>query len=125
MIEVVTFAGTLTHAGEYRVTTVRLGDVVDQFHDENRLANASAAEQADLAALGVRSQKVNDLDAGNKDLAFSRLLDVRRCVPVDGALLAVTIGPVSSTGSPMTFMMRPSVSRPTGTSIGAPVSATT
>ena len=31
-------------------------------------------------------------------------------------------GPASSTGSPMTFMMRPSVSSPTGTVIGAPVS---
>jgi hypothetical protein len=36
----------------------------------------------------------------------------------------VTSGPASSTGSPMTFMMRPSVSGPTGTVIGAPVSDT-
>ena len=36
----------------------------------------------------------------------------------------VTTGPASSTGSPMTFMMRPSVSSPTGTVIGAPVSVT-
>ena len=36
----------------------------------------------------------------------------------------VRIGPASSTGSPMTFMMRPSVSSPTGTAIGAPVSVT-
>src|ERR1700730_10368182 len=34
------------------------------------------------------------------------------------------IGPASSTGSPMTFMMRPSVPAPTGTSIGSPVSVT-
>src|SRR3712207_2073585 len=33
-------------------------------------------------------------------------------------------GPASSTGSPMTFMMRPSVPAPTGTEIGAPVSVT-
>src|SRR5579863_8888048 len=33
-------------------------------------------------------------------------------------------GPASSTGSPMTLMMRPSVPTPTGTMIGAPVSAT-
>ena len=37
---------------------------------------------------------------------------------------AVSIGPASSTGSPMTFMMRPSVSSPTGTEIGGPVSVT-
>src|SRR5665647_3041710 len=34
------------------------------------------------------------------------------------------IGPASSTGSPITFMMRPSVPRPTGTMIGLPVSLT-
>src|SRR6202171_2049098 len=33
-------------------------------------------------------------------------------------------GPSSSTGSPITFMMRPSVPAPTGTMIGAPVSVT-
>src|SRR6266404_7319510 len=34
------------------------------------------------------------------------------------------IGPASSTGSPITFMMRPSVPAPTGTMIGTPVSVT-
>src|ERR1700746_3953569 len=34
------------------------------------------------------------------------------------------IGPASSTGSPITFMMRPSVPSPTGTSIGSPGSVT-
>src|SRR5580704_11416474 len=34
------------------------------------------------------------------------------------------IGPASSTGSPMTFMIRPSVPGPTGTMIGPPVSTT-
>ncbi len=33
----------------------------------------------------------------------------------------VMIGPASSIGSPMTFMMRPRHSSPTGTAIGAPV----
>src|SRR3954465_529960 len=36
----------------------------------------------------------------------------------------VLTGPASSTGSPMTLMMRPSVSSPTGTEIGWPVSET-
>src|SRR5438477_7524247 len=38
--------------------------------------------------------------------------------------VAALIGPASSTGSPITFMMRPSVPAPTGTSIGWPVSVT-
>ena len=43
---------------------------------------------------------------------------------MDRAHAFVRIGPASSTGSPMTFMMRPSVPSPTGTGIGAPVSVT-
>src|SRR5882672_9475555 len=39
-------------------------------------------------------------------------------------LPAVLIGPASSTGSPMTLMMRPSVPSPTGTAIVWPVSTT-
>ena len=65
VIEVVAFARALADAGEHRVAAVSLGDVVDEFHDQNGLADAGAAEQADLAALGVRRQKVDDLDAGD------------------------------------------------------------
>src|SRR5438552_2629870 len=39
-------------------------------------------------------------------------------------LPSALIGPASSTGSPITFMMRPSVPVPTGTVIGPPVSET-
>ena len=79
VIEVVALAGPLADTGEHRVAAVRLGDVVDQFHDENGLADAGAAEQADLTALGVRGQQVDDLNAGDQDLGFRRLIDeVRR-----------------------------------------------
>ncbi len=52
------------------------------------------------------------------------------CSSKDGAYLwigyffLVTIGPLSSIGSPITFMILPRVSGPTGILIGAPVSAT-
>src|SRR5882672_6468613 len=39
-------------------------------------------------------------------------------------MLSAVTGPSSSTGSPITLMMRPSVPAPTGTIIGAPVSLT-
>jgi hypothetical protein len=124
VIEVVALAGALADAGEHRIAAVRLGDVVDQFHDQHGLADAGAAEQADLAALGVGREQVDDLDAGDEDLRFRRLLDIGRRVLVDGARAAVLTGPASSTGSPMTFMMRPSARRRPAPMIGAPVSAT-
>ena len=48
--EIVAFAGAFAHAGEHRHTAVLHGDVVDQLHDDDGLADARAAEQADLAA---------------------------------------------------------------------------
>ncbi len=64
--EVVALAGALAHAGKYGVAAVLLGYVVDQFHDDDGLAYARAAEQTDLAALQERLNKIDDLHAGLK-----------------------------------------------------------
>ena len=64
-----------------------LGDVVDQLLDQHRLADAGAAEEADLAATGVGREQVDDLDAGDQDLRFGRLVDIGRGRLVDGAAL--------------------------------------
>ena len=45
-----------------------LGDVADQLLDQHGLADAGAAEQPDLAALGVGGEQVDDLDPGLEDL---------------------------------------------------------
>jgi hypothetical protein len=90
VIEVVALAGALADAGEHRHAAVRLRDVVDQLHDGHGLADAGAAEQADLAALGVGRQQVDDLDAGDQDLRLGRLLDEFRRAAMDrqGLLVA-------------------------------------
>ena len=76
VIEIVALAGAFADAREYGIAAVGLGDVVDQFLDEHRLAHASAAEQADLAALGVGREQVDDLDAGDENLGVGRLIDI-------------------------------------------------
>ncbi len=85
VVEVVALAGALTHAGEHGVTAVGLRDIVDELLDEHRLAHAGATEEADLTATSVRSQQVNDLDAGDEDLRFRRLVDKARRVLMDSA----------------------------------------
>ena len=89
MIEVVALAGALADAGEHRKAAMGLRDVVDQFLDQHGLADAGAAEQADLAALGVGSEQVENLDAGDEDLRFGRLVDIVRRRLVDGARISV------------------------------------
>ena len=44
------------------------GDIVDKLLDEDGLAHARAAEQTDLAALGIGLQKVDGFDARLEDL---------------------------------------------------------
>ena len=83
VVEIVALAGPLADAREHREAAVRLGDVVDQLHDDHGLADAGAAEQADLAALGIGGQQVDHLDPGGQDLGLGRLVDQRRRRLVD------------------------------------------
>ena len=85
VIEVVALAGPLADAREHRITAVRLGDVVDQFHDQHGLADAGATEEADLAAFGIGRQKIDDLDARLEDLGIRRLFGIGRGRLMDGA----------------------------------------
>ena len=87
VIEIVAFAGALADAGEHRIAAVGLRDIVDQLHDQHGLADARAAEQADLAALGVGRQKVDDLDAGFENLRFRGLFGVGRRRLVNAAMV--------------------------------------
>jgi hypothetical protein len=61
--KVVAFTGTFADAGEYGIAAVAGSDVVDEFHDEDGLADASAAEQTDLTAFCIRADEVDDFDA--------------------------------------------------------------
>ena len=105
----------------YRQAAVRLCDVVDQLDHVDGLADAGAAEQADLAALGERTDQVDHLDAGFQQVLRRAQLVVGRGGAVDRGGQRRSTGPRSSIGVPSTSMMRPSVALPTGTVIGAPV----
>ncbi len=60
-----------------------LGHPADHLGDEHRLAHAGAAEQADLPALHVGGQQIDDLDAGLEHLPLGLEGVERRGVPVD------------------------------------------
>ena len=88
--QVVPLAGALADAGEDREAAVAHRDVVDQLHDQHGLADARAAEEAGLAALGVGLEQVDDLDAGLEHLRRRGQLGEGRGQAVDrGALLDV------------------------------------
>ena len=66
--QVVALARALADAREDGDAAVLQRDVVDQLLDQHRLADAGAAEEADLAAAHVRRDQVDHLDARLEDL---------------------------------------------------------
>ena len=63
-----------------------LGNVVDQLLDQDGLAHARTAEQTNLAALGIRAQQVDDLDAGFQNGTGCGLFIKGRRLAVNGHL---------------------------------------
>ena len=66
-----------------------LGDVVDQFLNEDGLADTGAAEQSDLAALQERLDEIDDFDAGLEHLGGGGLIFKQRRRAMDGHGLGV------------------------------------
>ena len=83
VVEIIAFAGALADTREHRRAAVALGNVVDKFLDEHGLADAGATEQADLAALGVGRDEIDDLDAGDQDGGFGGLINKFRGCGMD------------------------------------------
>jgi len=85
--KVVALTGALAHAGENRKTATLDGDIVDQLLDQHRLADACAAEQPGLAALGIGLEQVDDLDAGLEHLGPGLQILEGRGIAMDSPLL--------------------------------------
>jgi len=64
-----------------------LGDVVDQFHNQDSLADSGTAEETNLTTLGVRGQQVDDLNASDEDFLLDTHLNELWSLSVDGGSL--------------------------------------
>src|SRR5258708_18916094 len=92
IVKIVSLACALSDTGEDGNPAVEFGDVIDQFHDNDRFADTGAPEGADLAAFEKRADQVNYLDAGSKDLRRGRLIHQRGGRAVDGIILVGNYG---------------------------------
>src|SRR4029079_2610319 len=93
--EVVALSRALAHAGEDREALVLLRDVADELLDEHGLADSGTAEEADLAALHVGSEQVDDLDPGLEDLSRRlQLFEARRVAVNRPALVGLDVVPL-------------------------------
>ncbi len=85
--EVVAFTGAFPDAAEDGAAGVLGRDVVDEFLNQNCLADACAAEEADFPAFRVRSDEVDDFDAGFKNFRCRALVFEGRSGAVDGPMI--------------------------------------
>ena len=60
-----------------------VGHIADQLLNKHGLTHTGAAEQADLAALGIGRQQVHHLDAGFQNLRGGHHIGEGRCAPVN------------------------------------------
>ena len=70
--ELVGFADAFAHAREHRNTVMKRRDRMHELHDENRLADACAAEEAGFSASDEGTEEIDDLDSGFEPLATGR-----------------------------------------------------
>ena len=81
-----TFTSSFTDTSEYGVTTMSLGDVVDQFHNEDSLADSSTTEETNFTSLGVWGDQIDDLDTSFENFGGTDGIGKFRCVSVNGGV---------------------------------------
>merc|ERR1719381_472527 len=87
VVQIVALPGPLADTGQHRETTVSLGNVVDQLHDKDSLADTGTPEETNLASLTVGGEQVDNLDTGDKDLLLDGHLVEVGSLSVDGLAL--------------------------------------
>ena len=87
VVQIVALPGPLADTSEHRETTVSLGNVVDQLHDKDSLADSGTTEETDLASLTVGGEQVDNLDTGDKDFLLDGHLVEVGSLSVDGLTL--------------------------------------
>ena len=87
VVQIVTLTGTLTDTGEDGVTTVSLGNVVDELLNEDGLADTSTTEETNLSTTSVGGEEIDDLDTSDENLGSGGLLNELGSLGVDRAEL--------------------------------------
>jgi hypothetical protein len=87
VVQIVTLTGTLSDTGEDRVTSVVLGNVVDQLLNEDSLSDTGTSEETNLTTTSVGGEQIDDLNTGNKNLRDDRLVNELRSLAMDGGRL--------------------------------------
>src|SRR3989344_2180875 len=83
MIEVIPLASSLAYSGKNRIPAVLGCNVMNEFLDDDSLADARASEETHLASLEYRADKIYNFNTSFQNFNFRRLFDVFWCVAVN------------------------------------------
>jgi peptide chain release factor 1 len=92
VVKIVTLTSTFTDTTEDGVTTVSLGNVVDQFLNQDSLTDTSTTEKTNLTTTSIRSQQIDNLDTSFQDFGGRGLVNKLGSVSVNGAVALGTDG---------------------------------
>src|SRR6185369_10557010 len=87
VIEVVSFASTLTNTSKHGVTFVLFGDVTNEFLNDDSLTHTSTTERTNFSTLHKGSDQVDDFDTSFEHLGFGGDVFEWRSRAVDGSCL--------------------------------------
>ena len=82
-VQVVSFTRTLADSGKYGNSVSLCRDIVNQLLNQNGFSYTGSAEQPDFSASCVRSDQIDDLDSGLKNLRGSVLIFKSRSLSVN------------------------------------------
>ena len=72
MVQIVALTGTFTDSSKHGVTTMGLGNIVDQFHDKYGLADTGATEKTNFTSLSIWSQEIDHLNTSDQNFLLHR-----------------------------------------------------
>src|SRR2546430_15317128 len=84
MVQVIPFAGARTHASKDAIATMPFSNIVDQFLNDNSLADTCTTKSSDLTTFHEGTDQVDNLNACLEDLNLWGLVFQRRRMPVNG-----------------------------------------
>ncbi|GBE59641.1 cellobiose phosphorylase [Babesia ovata] len=98
VVKLITLPGAFSDTGKHGETTVLLGDVVNQFHNQHCFTDTGTTEQTDLTTLSVRSQQIDDLNTGDQKRFVGALVAERHGLAVNRQTLGVGDGSATVQG---------------------------
>jgi len=91
-VKVISLTGSLSDSSKDRVTSVVHGNVVNQLHDNDSLADSGSTKEANLSSLGVRGKEVHHLDSSDENLTLGGLVNEGGGLSVEGGVLPLAGG---------------------------------